>query len=71
MRGYAHGSAEIASTEGEFFGVLMNLSGREVLVQDGRAAELTPGEVVVWDSRGAAEFIVVEPLLKRTVFVPA
>jgi len=68
--GGTRGSAEIASTEGEFFGVLMNLSGREVLAQDGRTAELTPGEVVVWDSRRAAEFVVVEPLLKRTVFVP-
>lgn len=61
---------EIASTEGEFVGVLMNRGGREVLSQDGRAAELTPGEVVVWDSRRPAEFTVLEPLLKRTLFLP-
>lgn len=68
--GGTRGRTEIAATEGEFFGVLMNVAGREVLAQDGRAAELTPGEVVVWDSRRAAEFMVVEPLLKRTLFVP-
>jgi AraC-like DNA-binding protein/uncharacterized cupin superfamily protein len=64
------GRREIASTEGELVGVLMNLGGREVLAQDGRAAELTPGEVVVWDSRRPAEFAVLEALRKRTLFVP-
>jgi AraC-like DNA-binding protein len=64
------GRREIASTEGEFVGVLMNRGGRELLAQDGRAAELTPGEVVVWDSRRAAEFTVLEPLRKRTLFLP-
>ena len=68
--GGTRGRTEIDSTDGEFFGVLMNLAGREVIAQAGRAAELTPGEVVVWDSRRAAEFTVLEPLLKRTVFVP-
>lgn len=61
---------EISETDGEFIGVLMNLGGREVLAQDGRAAELTPGEVVVWDSRRPAEFAVLEALRKRTVFFP-
>jgi len=64
------GRVEIASTDGEFVGVLMNRGGREVLAQDGRAAELTAGEVVVWDSRRAAEFTVLEPLRKRTLFLP-
>lgn len=62
------GRREIESTPGEFIGVLMNLQGREVLAQDGRSAELTPGEMVVWDSRRPAEFAVLEVLRKRTVF---
>lgn len=66
----ARGRSEITSTDGEFVGVLINRGGREILAQDGRAAELTPGEVVVWDSRRAAEFTVLEPLRKRTLFLP-
>lgn len=64
------GRREIASTQGEFIGVLMNFGGREVLAQDGRVAELTPGEVVVWDSRRPAQFKVLEALRKRTLFLP-
>lgn len=68
--GGTRGRREIASTDGEFIGVLTNRGGREVLSQDGRAAELTPGEVVVWDSRRPAQFMVLESLRKRTLFLP-
>jgi AraC-like DNA-binding protein len=61
---------EIAATDGEFVGVLINRGGREIIEQDGRTAVLTAGSVTVWDSRRPARFTVVAPLLKRTLFLP-
>ncbi len=61
---------EINQTEGEYLVMLMTLNGREVVSQNGRQAQLTPGSVVVWDSVTPAEFFVQEPLAKRSLLVP-
>jgi AraC family transcriptional activator of tynA and feaB len=60
---------EIAATEGEFVGVLINRGGREIVEQDGRTAVLTTGSLIVWDSCRPARFAVDAPLLKRTLFL--
>jgi AraC family transcriptional activator of tynA and feaB len=60
---------EIAATDGEFVGVLINRGGREILEQDGRTAVLTSGSMIVWDSCRPARFTVVAPLRKRTLFL--
>ena len=64
-RGY-----EIAQTDGEYLVMLMTLSGRELVTQGDRQSQLTPGSVVVWDSQTPAEFVVQEPLVKRSLLVP-
>ena len=61
---------EIAATDGEFVGVLINRGGREVLEQDGRTAFLATGSLTVWDSCRPARFTVTAPLRKRTLFLP-
>lgn len=60
---------EIAATGGEFVGVLINRGGREIVEQGGRAAVLTAGSLIVWDSSRPARFTVTAPLLKRTLFL--
>jgi AraC-like DNA-binding protein len=60
---------EIAATDGEFVGVLINRGGREIFEQDGRTAVLTTGSLIVWDSSRPARFTVAAPLLKRTLFL--
>ncbi|MSW63552.1 MAG: helix-turn-helix domain-containing protein [Actinobacteria bacterium] len=61
---------DIAATDGEYLVMLMTLSGREVVGQGGRQAQLRPGSVVVWDSTTPAEFVVQERLVKRSLVVP-
>lgn len=63
-------SHEISQTEGEYLVMLMTLEGHELVSQHGRQARLQPGSVVVWDSQSPAEFLVQEPLVKRSLFVP-
>jgi hypothetical protein len=50
--------------------MLMTLRGREVVRQGESQAALEPGSVVVWDSETPAEFLVREPLVKRSLLVP-
>jgi AraC-like DNA-binding protein len=59
---------QIAATDREYVGLMVNLGGRELVSQLNRCVELTPGEVVIWDSRVATEFNVLEPVRKRSVF---
>jgi AraC-like DNA-binding protein len=60
---------EIAATDGEFVGVLVNRGGREIVEQDGRTAVLTTGSLIVWDSSRPARFSVDSRMLKRTLFL--
>ena len=64
------GSHEIAGTDGGYLVMLMTLRGREVVRQGESQAALAPGSVVVWDSETPAEFLVREPLVKRSLLVP-
>ncbi len=61
---------EIAQTDGDYLVMLMTLQGREVVSQGESEAVLEPGSVVVWDSETPAEFVVQEPLVKRSLLVP-
>lgn len=63
-------SHEIAGTDGEYLVMLMTLRGREIVRQGESQAALEPGSVVVWDSETPAEFLVREPLVKRSLLVP-
>lgn len=62
--------AEVARTDDEYLVMLMTLRGRELVEHDGERAQLRPGSVVVWDSAAHTGFIVQEPLVKRSLFVP-
>lgn len=64
-RGY-----EIGRTDDEYLVMLMTLGGREVVVQGDRESQLTSGSIVAWDSAAPARFLVQEPLVKRSLFVP-
>ena len=61
---------EINQTDGEYLVMLMTLQGHELVSQNDRQARLLPGSVVVWDSATPAAFLVPEPLVKRSLFVP-
>lgn len=61
---------DIARTDGEYLVMLMTLRGREIVGQVGVQSQLRPGSVVIWDSTHPAEFVVQEPLVKRSLFVP-
>lgn len=61
---------EIAATDGEYLVLLMTLSGHEVVSQGGRTLQLSPGNVVVWDSELPAAFGVQDTLVKRSLLVP-
>jgi AraC family transcriptional activator of tynA and feaB len=62
--------SELAVTDGEFVVVLMTLSGRETVEQDGAQADLRPGDAVMWESTTPARFSVWEPLAKRSLLIP-
>lgn len=61
---------EIAHTDDSYLVMLMTLRGREIVSQGGTQSLLEPGSVVVWDSETPAEFIVKDPLVKRSLLVP-
>lgn len=61
---------QIGQTDGNYLVMLMTLQGSEIVSQGGRRAVLEPGSVVVWDSETPAEFVVREPLVKRSLLVP-
>lgn len=61
---------EIAQSDEEYLARLMTIKGRAVVTQGGAQSQLAPGSVVIWDSTTAAEFVVQEPLVKRSLFVP-
>jgi AraC-like DNA-binding protein len=71
--GWMHGrrrAAELRRTPGEYVAVLMVHSGTELLVQDGRTAEVTAGTAALWDGVRPVECFTEGPLTKHTVFVP-
>ncbi|WP_336810113.1 helix-turn-helix domain-containing protein [Bosea sp. MMO-172] len=63
-------SRHINRTNGDYIGILFELSGSEVVRQGDQEAILRPGDFVIWDSRKAMEFRVLEPLHKMTILVP-
>src|SRR5271170_6572282 len=56
--------------DGDYIGILFELSGLEIVRQGDREATLRPGDFVIWDSSKAMEFRVLEPLHKMTILVP-
>ncbi len=61
---------QIAETNDEFLVALIIRDGHETVWQDGEAARLGPGDVVVWDSRKEAKFAVEGQLVKRSLLIP-
>ncbi len=64
------GAAELRRTPGEFVGVLMLEQGSQVLVQQGRTAEVRAGAAALWDGVRPLEAFSDGQLVKRTMFVP-
>ncbi len=64
-------SAEIGRTGAETVAVLLVLSGRERVRQEGVAVELGAGDALLWGSGAPVDFEVLEPLHKVTLLVPA
>lgn len=62
--------AELRGTPGEYLAVLMIRSGRETVEQHGITHELSPGSVVIWDSRYVARYQVWQRLAKRSLIIP-
>lgn len=62
--------AQLRSTSGEYVAVLMVHSGTEVLVQEGRTAEITAGRAALWDGVRPVECFSAAGLVKHTMFVP-
>lgn len=64
------GQREIRRTEGEFLGVLLVHSGREVFTQRGNKAVVNAGSALIWDGVLPAECYSEGPLDKSTFFLP-
>lgn len=64
------GAAELRRTPGEVVGVLMLEQGSQVLLQEGRTAEVKAGAVALWDGTRPMEAFSDGRLVKRTMFVP-
>ncbi len=62
--------AELRRTPGEYVAVLMVHRGTEVLVQEGRTAEVTAGRAALWDGVRPVECFTGGTLVKHTMFVP-
>lgn len=69
MAGYRRQS-EISSTDGEYLGLLMVLSGREQIRQGEAAVTLGPGDLVLWDSAAPLDFAFQCRLHKITLLIP-
>lgn len=63
-------SGELRRTPGEFVAVLLVERGTEVLVQQGRTAEVRAGGAALWDGVRPVECSTAGGLSKRTLFVP-
>lgn len=66
----SRGRAEIHGTEGEYFGLLLVLSGRERVRQGETAVSLGAGDLVLWDGAAPLDFEVAAPLHKLTLLIP-
>lgn len=66
----ASSRAQAGQGDDDYVVMLLNRGGREVVAQDGRSTQMRPGDVVVWDSTRPITFDVIEPLTKRSLFVP-
>jgi AraC-like DNA-binding protein len=62
--------SDLRRTDGEYVGVLVVRSGREVLTQDDDQIVVGPGDVVAWHSSRPIRFDVIDPLRKQTLLVP-
>lgn len=62
--------AQVASTAADVVAVLITRSGRETVMQGGAQQEMRPGDALVWESHRAARFVVLEPLVKRSLLIP-
>lgn len=61
---------EIARTEGDYFGLLHVLSGRERVRQGDTSVVLGPGDLLVWDGTRPLDFAVDTALHKVTLLIP-
>jgi len=61
---------DIRRTEGDHFGLLLVLSGRERVRQADVVATLGPGDMLLWDSSRPIRFEIVDTLHKVTLIVP-
>ena len=64
------GRREIARTEGEWIGVLIQLDGRSLIRHGETAVESRAGSITVWESTVPGRFAVTETERKRTVMFP-
>ncbi|GAA1451117.1 helix-turn-helix domain-containing protein [Mycobacterium cookii] len=63
-------ASRIKGADLDYVVILINLRGREVVSQHDAAAEMRAGDAVVWDTTRPVKFRVLEPLAKRSLFVP-
>lgn len=66
----ARRAPQLASADGEYFGVLHVVAGVERISQAGREAPLQAGDLCVWDSRRPIQFEVGSRLGKLTLLLP-
>ncbi|MBX3200572.1 MAG: helix-turn-helix domain-containing protein [Labilithrix sp.] len=62
--------AEIARTDGAFYGVVLVVRGMETVSSNGKSVRLGPGDAALWDSERACSFVVHEPLEKVSMLLP-
>lgn len=60
----------IAADPADHVAILFTREGREMVSQGELQKEMRPGDAIVWDTRNAIRFAVVERLVKRTLVVP-
>lgn len=61
---------ELRRTDGDYFGLLLVLAGRERVRQDDVAVDLRRGDMLLWDGARPIRFEIVDPLHKVTLLVP-
>lgn len=63
-------AADVRRTDGDYFGMLLVLSGEERVRQGDVVASLSPGDMLLWDGSRPIRFEVMSPLHKVTLLVP-
>jgi len=62
--------ADTVRGDSETLAIQLALSGREIMTIGGQTAELTCGDLIIWDTTQEMRFEVLEPLHKITVMLP-